>query len=251
MTTRDLSNKRIKVAYGAANAIANLLQPSLAEANAMLDATPSIRFDGYDFGMQESDQEDDRSLADEASATIRSFAQFGGAVPHFMPKVTDTGSVLRQVFNLTKARNTELVVLERVGFQDWSQPFAAGDIVNPYRVITDGWTPDTEGTGGYAYLLNLVPKGESQPWFILPPATPVAVTTTGGATGTLTVGGVNLREAFYQGHNITGQGTWTSSNPAVAYAEDGLIVGVSAGTATVIVTYPGALASTAITYTVS
>lgn len=251
--TRDLSNKRVKFGMGAANAVATVLQPTLAELAAMLDVTAATRWDGFDFGMQESDQEDDRSLADEAAAVIRSFASHGGSVPFFAPRATDTSSILRLVFNLVKGRNTELVNYERVGWKDASAALAAGDVVNVYRTMTDGWTWDTEGTGGYAYILSLLARGDSNPWYIIPAASPAPVTVTGGATGTLTVAGgsVLLREAFYQGHNITGQAIWTSSNPAVATVEDGIIVPVSAGTANIVASYPGGTAATAIAVTVS
>lgn len=254
MPTRDLSNKRIKFGLGAANAIANILQPTLAECVALLDATAATRFDGFDLGMQESDQVDDRSLADEAAAVTRGFNQFGGAVPFFMPRASDSASILRQVWNLTKARNTELVLVERVGWKDASSAFAAGDVINAYRVITDGWTPDAEGaTGGLAYLLTMIPRGDSNPWFILPPATPVAVTITGGTTATLTTAGstVALREAIYQGHNITNRAIWSSSAPNIATVEDGIIIPVAAGTANITASYPGATASTAVAVTVS
>lgn len=251
MTTRDLSNRRVKFAIGTANSVANVLQPTLAELSALLDISPAVRWSGFDFGIQASSQEDDRSLTDDASATIRSFNQFGGALPLFFPKVTDLSSILRQAYNLVKNRNTELVVAERVGFKDNTTAFAAADEVNCYRVMTDGWTPDTAGTGGYAYLLNLTPRGDSVPYFIVPPATAASVTITGAATATLTSGNVVLREATYQGLSVTSRATWISSNPAVATVDDGIIIGVSAGTANITAAYPGATTSTAVAVTVS
>lgn len=220
----------------------------------MLDATEAIRWDGYDFGMDASDQIDDRSLADNAAAQIRGFAQFGGNTPFFMPKVTDTGSILRQVFNLLKTQRTPLFVAERVGFKDWSSPWAAGDNVNIYRVLNDGFKPDTEGDGGYAYTMNLLSQGDVYPWTLVTPASASAVTITGSATASLSLAGVNvaLRGATYQGKNITARATWISSNPAVATVDaHGVIQGKSAGTANVTATFPGATPSAAVAVTVA
>lgn len=253
MPTRDLGNKRIKVAIGLSNAIATPGAPLLTELTAMLDATEAIRWDGYDFGMDASDQIDDRSLADDAAATIRGFAQFGGGMPFYFPKVTDTSSVLRSVFNILKTQRTGLLIAERIGFKDYNSPWAAGDNVNIYRVTNDGYTPDTEGDGGYAYTMNLLSQGDVFPWTKVTPAAPVALAIVGGATATLSLAGTNvaLRGATYQGDNFAARAVWASSNPAVATVDNhGVIRGISAGSANVTASYPGATASTAVAVTV-
>lgn len=254
MPNRDLANKRITFWLGAANAIANLAAPSVIEINAMLMASAATRWDGFDFGAQESDQVDDRSLDDDAGAVLRGFAQFGGAVPFFMPKKADTSSILRQVFNLLKTPRTELVVVERVGFKSTSQPAAAGDIVNVYRILTDGFNPDTEGDGGYAYIVNFLPKGDIYPWVTVPAAAPASIALVGGATLALTAAGtaVGLRGATYQGFDLTARATWLSSDPTKATVDaHGIIKAVAAGTANITATYPGATASTACVVTVT
>lgn len=254
MPNRDLANRRVTVWLGAANAIANLAAPAITEINAMLMVSAAIRWDGFDFGAQESDQVDDRSLDDDAGAVLRGFAQFGGAIPFFMPKKTDTSSILRTTFNLVKTPRTELLVVERVGFKSTNQVAAAGDIVNVYRILTDGFNPDTEGDGGYAYIVNFLPKGDIYPWTTVPAAAPASITLVGGATLALTAAGtaVGLRGATYQGFDLTSRATWVSSAPNIATVDShGIIQAKAAGSASITATYPGATASTACTVTVT
>lgn len=253
MPTRDLSNKRVTLALGLASAVADLSAPKVAEANAMLQIAPAVRWNGYAFNASASTKVDDRSLDDEGAAQIRGYNQFGGAMPFFYPKVTDTASILRQVFNLVKQQKTQLAMIERVGWASSRTAFAAGDNVNTYLIQTDSLEPDTAGDGGYAYIESFLAQGVMWPWTILAPATPVAVTTSGAASQALSLAGINvaLRRATYQGQDITRRATWVSSAPAIADVVDGVIVGRSAGTANVTATFPGATASTAIAVTVS
>lgn len=214
----------------------------------MLLVSEAIRWDGYDFGAQESDQIDDRSLADSGTAQLRGFAQFGGAVPFFWPKINDTGSILRQAFNLLKAGRTDLIIIERIGFKDWNEAGAAGDDVNVYRVMNDGFNPDTEGDGGYAYVVNLLPKGDVYPWTKIAGGGTLALV--GGAISG-TAGTVALRGATLAGSNVTARAEWSSSNDAVATVEKGVVVLKTTGTANITASFAGSAASTPIVATVT
>lgn len=252
MVTRDLSNTRIQLFLGLASAISapNFDYALDTELNGMLKTAPAVRWDGLDFGMQASEQIDDRSLDDDATATLRGFMQFGGGVPLFFPKATDTSSILRQTFNLVKTRGTELVLFERIGWVNSRVNAVGGDNGNLYRVMTDGFQPDTEGTGGYAYLQQLVPRGDVSPWTVVGTSPAAQITTTGGAI-TGVVGDLALRRATYLSNDITRRATWTSSNTAVAIVTDGIVELVGAGTANIVASYPGATDSAAITVTAS
>ena len=251
MPTRDLSNKRITIGVGPASAVADLSAPTQTEARALLMASPAVRWDGLDFGAQASDKIDDRSLDDDATAQLRGFPQFGGGVPLFFPKVTDQSSKLRQAYNLLKDQGTDIVWLERIGWADTKDQFTAGDNVNTYLLTTDGFKPDTEGDGGYAYILTMLARGITYPWTIIAADSPAAVAISGGGTQALAVGAVALRRATYQGNDVTLRATWTSSNEAVARVEHGIIIGVSAGTANIVAKFPGGTNSTAVAVTVS
>lgn len=249
MPTRDLSNRRVQIWAGLASAVPDFTKVNATQLNAMLALAPAVRWDGLDFGMQSSDQEDDRSLDDDATETLRSFMQFGGGIPLFFPKVADQSSILRQAFNLVRARGTELAIAMRVGFADRRAPGAAGDFVNLFRVMTDGYQPDTEGTGGYAYVQNMIPRGDVSPWIVVDSATPTAVAIQGAATLSGVVGSLSLRRATYEGNDVTRLADWTSSNETVARVTDGIIEITGVGTANITVKTPGSLASTALAVT--
>lgn len=251
MPTRDLANKRVQVILGPASMVANLQAPTAAECAALLHASAAIRWNGLDFGMQATDKVDDRSLDDDASAQLRGFTQYGGGVPLFWPKVTDTGSVLRQAYNVLKTQGTDLAWIERIGWGSTSDEVVAGDNVNTYLITTDGFKPDTEGDGGYAYLLTMLAKGIAFPWTIVAGNAPQAVAIAGGATQALAAGAVALRRATYLGNDVTLRGTWRSSDETKVRVEKGIIIGVAAGTANVYCTFPGATESTAIAVTVA
>lgn len=252
--TRDLSNARVGVFLGASNSVADttLQVITAAEAAALLNASPAIRWNGYAMGVQASAKVADRSLADQAASTIRGFNAFGGAVPFFYPKVTDTSSILRQVFNVVKTQRTQLVMMERIGWTDYSVTPAAGDTVNLYSVLTDGFNPSTSGNTGYAYLQTFLANGASNFYYVIGAATPAALTLVGSATATVSLasGSVVLRGATYFGQDITPRATWTSSNPAVATVKDGVIQPVSVGSATIVPSYPGAAVNTGVAVTV-
>lgn len=249
MPTRDLSNRRIQLWAGLASAVTDFTKINATQINAMLALAPALRWDGLDFGMQSSDQEDDRSLDDDATETIRSFMQFGGGLPFYFPKVTDQSSILRQAFNLVRTRGTELALVMRVGFADRRVPAAAGDFVSLFRVMTDGYQPDTEGTGGYAYVQNMIPRGDVAPWIVVDSATPTAVAIQGGTTLSGVVGSLALRRATYEGNDVTRLADWTSSNETVAKVTDGIIEIVGVGSANITAKTPGSLISTAVAVT--
>lgn len=244
MASRDISNKRIQILLGPASALSSFEFATEAECASMLMSAPAIRWDGLDFGMQASEQTDDRSLDDDATATLRGFLQFGGAVPFYFPKVTDTSSILRETYDLLKVRGTELALIERIGYVDRKAVFTAGDNINIYKVMTDGYTPDTEGDGGYAYLQNMLPRGEAKPWSIVADDPAAAVAITGGLTLSGAAGTLGLRGATYLGNNIGPRAIWASSDQDVAIVDNrGIIEIVGTGSAEVTASFPGGTTS--------
>lgn len=250
---RDLSNHRIQVWIGLASSLGQYDYATEAELAAMVMAAPAIRWNGFDFGMQASEQIDDRSLDDDATATLRGFLQFGGGMPLFFPRATDQSSTLRQIFNLVKTRGTELALVIRAGWVDRKVPGTAGDNISIFKVMSDGFTPDTEGDGGYAYLLNLLPRGDVAPWTIVAdsPAAQVVVTKVAGAN---TPGSIQLFKATYLGNDITQRATWASSDQAaVTINNQGIaeLVGDDTDTADITATFPGGVESDPVTVTIA
>src|SRR3954463_3784233 len=102
MDTRVLSNQRVTVLIGPDSALTNYTKPTLVQLQSLLNVSGAINWDSFDFNIQASDSQDDRTLTDGAGAKSRSFSQFGGKIEFVQPKDDDTGSIYRQTYNLLK-----------------------------------------------------------------------------------------------------------------------------------------------------
>lgn len=249
MPTRDISNRRIRVGIGPASAISDAHWAAgfanSTELGTLLTAAPAIRWDGFDFAPEASDQVDDRSLDDDAASVLRGFFQAGGAIPFYFPKAIDQTSVLRDIFDLVSVRGTLLTIAVRVGWIDRRTAFGNGDNVSLFKVITDGFQPDTEGDGAYAYTVNMLPQGYIWPWTVVANPTPAAVVIP--ATLALGVGDLGLLAATYQSNDITNRAQWSSSDETLAKVDNrGIVEGIAAGAPVITATYPGGTADTCV-----
>lgn len=243
------SNKNTGLWIGPRSAIADLLKPTLAELRALTNVSEATKWDGYDFGPEASDQDEDRALTDAAGAATRGYEQFGGTIAFFTPQPTDLSSIARITRNLVSTPHTELVIVQRDGYPA-NAPWAAGQVFNAFHVITDA-NSHQRGDKNRYYTIDFKPKGNVGINRIVPSATPTAVATT---PASLTVGvgkSVQIRST-YEGNNITVGAIYRIDDESVAVVTPhGKVIGVAAGTANVTVTYPGSAAGTPKTVTVS
>lgn len=243
-----LSNKNIGWFVGPETSIPSWVAPTLAQLSALLNVSAGVRIAGTDFGIQASEQTDDRSFADEAGAQSLGYPNFGGNISTFVPTNDDTTSAERIAHNAVKKPRTRLAVAQRFGIAQ-GLALAAGQEINLFRVITDAENPERRQTG-YSITTELVAQDDVLVNYIIPPAAPVAVSLTGTSGGV--VGGAGLLGALYQGQAVTAGVTYTSSNAAVAEVlPNGVVLFQSAGTANITATYPGATASAAKAITVT
>lgn len=248
--TKVISNQHIQVRIGADTEIDNWDAPTLADINALADVSSAINWDGFDFNIEGSEQSDDRVLTDAAGAQSRQYDQFGGSMSFVRPEQTDTTSVYRIARDIVATPRTFLAIAVRVVLPSTTAP-AAGQSWNVYRVETD---TKAEGRGdvSHFYTIPFASRDEMVAEYVLPSASPTAVTLTPSAAATPTVGTVGFITASYEGRNVTAGAKWSSSNPAVVeVSPHGVWRAVSVGAANVIASYPGGLASTARAYTVS
>lgn len=230
------SNKNTAIWIGPISAVSNVLAPTLAQLNTLKNVSEAVKWDGYDFGIQASEQDEDRALTDGAGAATRGYENFGGTVAFFTPTPTDTSSVERQARSLVSTPHTELVIVTRDGYPA-STPFAVGQVVNVYHVITDA-NSHQRGDKNRYYTINFKNKGFVGVNRIIPAATATAVTVTGGST--VAVGASTQQKAVYQGNDITVGALWVSSDETKAVVtRHGIVIGVGAGTANITATYPG------------
>lgn len=248
--TRSLSNRRVTWGFGPDTAVADYSKPTLAELTTLKNYSEAVKIDGTDFNVSASDESDSRSFTDEAGAQTRSYTQFGGTIEAFTPGQADTASSYRKLRDTIKTPRTPLALLQRFGKIN-NLPIVAGDEINLFRVATDANKHKRSDTS-YSYSINMVPRDDVLLNYIVPAASPTAVTVTPATPIALTTAGVKLLKVTYQGRTITAGASYVSSDETkVLVAKNGVIYGVAAGTATVTVNYPGSLAPVVITVNVT
>jgi len=255
MGNRVISNQRVTVLIGPATAIADYTAPKLSEVESLLNVSEAINWNSFDFNIQASNLEDDRSLTDAAGAKSRQYTQFGGTIPFFTPKPGDTTSIYYQAREVVKTERTLLAVVIRTITLN-SVGVAAGDELNAYRVMNDA-VSDVRGKVSQYFTVKFTPQDLCGVNAIVAPAAAVAPIVT-VADGSLTgaAGSIARLKAVYQSVPVTIGATWVSSDPTVAtVTQHGIVMiaddAVSAATCSITCTYPGSLPSTEQTVTVS
>jgi hypothetical protein len=234
--------------------VADYRSPTATEINTYGSrVTPAVAWDGTTWpGNTESNDVDDRSLEDRGNATSRGFAQFEGTLAFFRPKWDDTSSEAAEAWNLLKTPRVPVLVVTRVLQRTTgvATPAAAGDWISVYEFITDTVNDDTEGEDSVKFIVGLMPQGNLAVNTQVKNAGPVVLAPT---TLALTVGASKVVRATLGGHRATQVVEWSSSNEAVAtVSSNGVVTGVSAGTANITATHVSATgATTACAVTVS
>ena len=241
------ANKNTLLAIGPKSAVADVLKPTLAELSSLTNVSEAVKWDGYDFGVQASEQDEDRALTDAAGAASRGYENYGGSVNFFSPVPSDTSSVVRQARNLVSKPHTELAAVTRDGYPA-SEPFAAGQGENTYHIITDA-NSEQRGDKNRYYTIGMKAKGFVGVNRIIPSSPATAVTITGSAT--VDVDEAVQLKAMYEGNNITIGAQWVSSDESIAIVTPhGLVIGVSDGEVEISATYPGSAVGPAFEITV-
>lgn len=236
------SNGNTLFAIGPVTAVASKLNPQLVELLALTNVSEATKWDGFDFNIEASEQDEDRALTDAAGASTRGYENFGGNVSFYKARSDDASSIYRQARNIAGKMHTELTAVQRDGLPA-STPFAAGQVVNVFHVISDA-RQEQRGDKNRYWTTALKSKGFVGINRIVPSAVPTAVAITGAAA--VTADATVQLKAVYEGNDITVGAEWRSSDESVAVVtKHGIVIGVSAGTAEITATYPGSAASTA------
>lgn len=235
--------------------VANVNSPTAAEINNNgVRLTPAIAWEGSTFPTaSESNDIDDRSMDDRGNATTRGFAQFEASLNFFRPRdVQDTVSDYGKAYDLFNQTRVRVLLVTRIGQRatEGVTPAAAGQWISVYRFITGSFVDDTEGEDSYKYTVSFMAQGELIVNTQVKNATPV--TLTAEATAVAVGGHITIR-ATLGGKRATQAVIWNSSNDAVAtVSQNGVVTGVSAGSASITATHPAATgATTPIAVTVS
>lgn len=250
------SNGYLNIAFIPINGLAVPQAPTAAELNAGVMASHAVAFDGTTWPtMAESNDIEDRSILDAGNATSRGFASYEGTVQFFYPKdLNETASVFGKIYEMLRIPRGEYWVVTRVLQNTMGQddPFAAGQYVSVFKFIADTFINELEGEDSYKYNVELLQQGQVFPNTIVKVATPVVLTNASG-TAAIAVDDHIVIRAELDIHRVTQLVEWESSDPDVAYVSpNGVVTGISAGTADITATHPSATgATTPITVTVS
>jgi hypothetical protein len=255
MDEKVTSNGNVDVWAILATDVADVNSPTATEINTDgVRLTPAIAWEGTTFPTaSESNDIDDRSLDDRGNATTRGFAQFEATLNFFRPRdVKDTVSDYGKAYQLFKQTRVPVILVTRVAQRttDGVTPAAAGQWISVYEFITGSFVDDTEGEDSYKYAVSFMPQGNLAVNTQVKNATPVSLTAE--ATSVAVGAHVTIR-ATLGGKRATQAVIWNSSNDAVAtVSPNGVVTGVSAGTASITATHPAATgATTPVTITVS
>lgn len=242
---------RVSVWWVPSGGIANINAPTAAEINAGVPLSDAIAWENYELAASESDSVDDRSLMDRGNATSRGAAQFGGTLSFFRPSdPTDMTHVYSKAFAAFRTPRAYGYLVTRVlqnteGVQD---PAAAGQDVSVFYFVADTFIDDTEGDDSVKFTVNFQPQGQLAVYTKVAGGT-IAATPTTLALDVDEVGKVTAR---VNGRDVSAGARWTTSDPEVAAVNNhGVVRGVSAGTATVTATFPGATGTAETEVTVS
>lgn len=254
MDTKATSNGNLTVWVVPTINIADYNSPTPTEVNTYgLDVTDAIAWEGTTFPANtDSNDISDRSLRDKGNATSRGFAQFEATLALFRPQASDTTSIAAQAWALLKAPRTDFYMVTRIlqSTEGVASPLAAGDDISVYRFKSDTVNDETSGENSYKFIVSFLPQGELAVHTQAKNATPVTLTP---LTLALAVGAHGTVRATLGGKRATQIVTWASSAPTVAtVSPNGVVTGISAGTANITATHVAATgATTACVVTVS
>lgn len=244
---------------GAATGIQNIGAPTADEINntggtsAVINASPSISWNDLDFGVQDSDTENDPSLADAANYEDFGQENYGGSMSLYYPNEYDDNTNNHSlVYDLTDEPRTKLDVVERIdGAKTTSTPAVDGDFAHVFRTLTDGESQAWDGAESLRRTVTHLSQGALAICTVVGLTTLVAVppTATPYAAGTK----ARLRVTA-EDRDITNSCDFRSSDGSVVAIYPGgfyEITGASAATSTITITHRASGITQTVAVTVS
>lgn len=241
--TRYNADANVTFAWYPENAFANPGAPTETELNAGLFISDAIAGDDTDINTSASDTNTEQTFGDASSVTGRGAAQFGGNISIYLPKsFHDNSNVYSVAYDALKKPKTVGWIAKRIDGQypdtaKGKTPFAQGDLVTIYKVITDSYTNVNTGTNAFRMTVNLVSQGVMHSYIVVNGATPNVVAVTGEAS--IPVGASSQLLGTFGGRRYTTGLEYASSAIETAtVSEAGVVTGIAAGTATITATEP-------------
>lgn len=259
--TRLKSDKHVGIWGGptgtGAVGITDTAAPEAAEINnvggasLMLNWAPSVSWNDYDFGVQESETLNDPSFADASTYTEFGAKNYGGGISFYKPaKFDDASNNHSLVYDQTKTPHTRMDVVVRIdGEKDnVADPAADGDFVHTFRTITDSDANVWGQPDAHRRTVGFLSQGDAE-FYTIVGAHTITVT-----APTFTAGSKGRLQAVVQDRDYSGALSFTSDDPDVIEITRGghyRVTGTSADTATITVTDEAAGTSTTVAVTVA
>jgi uncharacterized protein YjdB len=243
------SSGNIRAWWGLANAFANYEAPTAVELNACLDISESISWNDLGFGLQASNTIDDPAITAIGKVSDRGASQFGGAISFYYPGAFgDTSNDYAVTYDALDAPRTLGYIVMRVDGEQTATVAEAADLVQVFKVMTDGYAESITGEEAFRYTVSFLSQGDLAVRAVVKGVSAIAVITP--ATLAIVVGAKSRLTATVDGRNYTNGVKWSTSAPAKATVSSaGVVTGVAAGTANITATYEatGATDVTAVT----
>lgn len=244
MDTKVYANGNVQYWWVPEAALSTPEAPIASEVNTSgLNITNAISWESSTLpGATESNDIDDRTILEPATATSRGFAQFEADISFFRPaNPLDNTSDFGRAFQAFRDPGAMGYIVARVLQAETYElePLAAGQWVNVFRFQADTFIDDTEGEDAVKYNVAFLPQGVVHVNTQVKNATPVVLTAVG--PDTLAVGEHSVITAELGGKVATQAVHWSSSDLDVAtVSQNGVVTAVGDGTADITATHPAA-----------
>lgn len=227
------------------NGMANWKAPTKPELDAALDVSDAISWNDKDFGVQASNTSSDPAITAKGNVSNRGAAQYGGSLSFYYPGAFgDNSNLYSLVWDQLRLPGTAGYLVVRVDGLELGVPtgtaaqpgtdFAAGDLVNVFRVETAGYAEQITGEEAFRYTISFLPKGQVETLAVVrASATPAVPVVTGAAT--TTVDGKVVLDATLVGRKYTRGLRWVSQTPEIAtVSANAVVTPLTVGTATIV-----------------
>lgn len=251
--TRVTSNGAITVWWVPVGDMDNWRAPSADTINDYgVDLTEAIAWDSYDLGATPSNDMEDRSILDKGNAQSRGYQQFSATLSFFRDtNPDDLESAYVQAFETFRTPRQYGYLITRILQKELntSPPAEAGQWISVYKFVSDAITDDTEGEDSYKLGVEYMPQGDVKVYTMV--SDPSGTIEADKTEVTLEVDEVETVVATYGSKNLTQGADWLSDNTSVvSVSRNGVLKGISEGTATVTASHPAIGSSAEVEVTV-
>lgn len=235
------SNQYVKVAWVLESQMttAQAAAPSadILNSAAAVQLNPALAWQDFALGATSSDDTDDRGIDDPGNAVGRGFANFEATLSFFRDaNDEDQTSDYVKAFETFRTPRTRGYLVMRVAEKRSTAPWAPGDRVSVFRFIADAIRDETEGDDSVKFTVSYLPQGILHPYTqVSGPGLALDVT----ETVSVAVGEFDVLDVTLGAFDARAVSRFSSSNPSVAtVTPNGVVKGLSAGSAVITTTNP-------------